>query len=399
MGDSERAAHMPGGEAGHPARKILVVIAEDWFALSHFAPLLQELSSLGGEVVVATRSSGRFQEIAKIGVRTREFDFHRGSLNAATLLRVRNGLARLIEEERPDVVHAIALQTMVMASLALSASGHKPSAVILHLTGLGYLGHSRSPVAAMVRPLVRAALRRCVTTQNAWLIAENSDDLTRMIADGAALPARAAIVPGAGVDPELFPQSPAPTHAVPRAAYVGRMLLSKGVHILVEAQRLLQARGVPVDLALYGAADSGSRQAIPRETLEQWNRQSGVAWHGATDDVAGVWRASDIAVVPALGGDGMPRAMLEAASSGRPLVVSDVPGCREFLRDGIEGFLAPPGDPDALARQIARLAADAALRARMGTAARRRVLESYTTDAVRKSIRDIYAIAAMEQRA
>ena len=397
MGHGETAARGPAARAGYSPNKILVVIAEDWFALSHFVPLLQELSSLGGEVVVATRSSGHFHELTKLGVRTRGFDFHRGSLNVPKLLRVRSELARLIEEERPDLVHAIAMQTMVMTSLAISTSGYKPLAVILHLTGLGYLGHSRSPLAAIVRPLARAVLSRCVMTQNAWLIAENSDDLAKMVADGVALQARTAIVPGAGVDAAMFPQAPAPLNSVPRAAYVGRMLLSKGVHILVKAHGLLRARGVPVDLALYGAADAGSRQAIPRATLEQWNRQSSVTWHGSTDDVAGVWRASDIAVVPALGGDGMPRAMLEAASSGRPLVVSDVPGCRQFLRDGIEGFLVPPGDPHALAQQIARLAADPELRARMGAAARRRLQEGYTTDAVRKSIRDIYARAILEQ--
>ncbi len=397
MGDGERAARGPGARGMAPPEKILVVIAEDWFAVSHFVPLLRELSSFGREVVVATRSSGLFHEIAKLGVRTRGFDFHRGSLNVPKLLRVRSALARLIEEERPDVVHAIAMQTMVMTSLALSACGYRPSAVMLHLTGLGYLGHSRSPLATIVRPLARAALRRCAMTQNAWLIAENSDDLTRMIADGVASQARTGIVPGAGVDPAVFPHAPAPLNSVPRAAYVGRMLLSKGVHILVEAHRLLRTRGVPLDLALYGATDAGSRQAIPRETLEQWKRQSGVAWHSNTDDVAGVWRAADIAVVPALGGDGMPRAMLEAASSGRPLVVSDVPGCRQFLRDGIEGFLVPPGDARALAQQIALLATDPELRARMGAAARRRLLESYTTEAVRKSIKDIYAKATREQ--
>lgn len=397
MGDGEGAAREPGARGGDPPLKILVVIAEDWFAVSHFVPLLQELSSIGREVVVATRSSGLFHEIAKLGVRARGFDLHRGSLDVPKLLRVRRELARLIEEERPDVVHAIAMQTMVMTSLAISTSEYRPGALILHLTGLGYLGHSRSPLAAIVRPLARAVLRRCVMTQNAWLIAENSDDLAKMVADGVALQARTAIVPGAGVDAAMFPQAPAPLNAVPRSAYVGRMLLSKGVHILVEAHGLLRASGVPVDLALYGAADAGSRQAIPRATLEQWNRQSSVAWHGSTDDVAGVWRDSDIAVVPALGGDGMPRAMLEAASSGRPLVVSDVPGCRQFLRDGIEGFLVPPGDPHALAQQIARLAADPELRARMGAAARRRLLEGYTTDAVRKSIRDIYARATMQQ--
>jgi glycosyltransferase involved in cell wall biosynthesis len=271
--------------------------------------------------------------------------------------------------------------------------------VILHLTGLGYLGEARSPLARMLRPLACAALRHCIRTQNAWLVAENGDDLARMVAEGVAPPERTAIVPGAGIDPALFPQEAATLNRVPRAAYVGRMLASKGVHILVEAHRLLRERGVPIDLALYGAADPGSRQAISRQVLAGWGRRAGISWHGRTSDVAGVWRNADIAVVPALGGEGMPRAMLEAAACGRPLVVSRVPGCRHFVRHGIEGLVVPPGDPDALARGIGQLAERPDLRAQFGAAARRRLLRSYTDDAVQARIRHIYARASSADRA
>ena len=274
-----------------------------------------------------------------------------------------------------DVVHAIAMQTMVMTSLALIMTRHRPSAVILHLTGLGYLGRARSPFARILRPVAHAALRRCMASQRAWLVAENSDDLATMVAEGVVAQARTALVPGAGVDPALFAQlRPAP-NPVPRAAYVGRMVLSKGVHVLVEAHRLLQERGVPLDLSLYGAADPGSRQAIPRKVLAQWSQRAGVSWHGRTDDVVGVWREADIAVLPALGGEGMPRAMLEAAACGRPLVVSGVAGCRQFVRNGKEGFVVPPGDVEALARALTRLAHDPALRASLGAAAACRLVE------------------------
>ena len=371
-------------------RKVLVVIAEDWFALSHFGPLVSELAALGDDVVVATRSSGRLHEIEVLGARTRPFDFSRGSLNVSRLLQVRSGLGRLIEDERPDVVHAIAMQTMVMTSLALATSKHRPSAVVLHLTGLGYLGQSRSPIASVLRPLAHAALRHCMMTQSTWLMAENSDDLAALAAAGSVPSRRTAIVPGAGVDPVLLPQLPLPVNATPRAAFIGRMLVSKGVHVLVEAHRLLRAQGVQVGLALYGDADPGSRQAITAATLSEWNGTPGVGWHGRTGDVVGVWAESDIAVVPAIGGDGMPRAMLEAAACGRPLVVSDVAGCRQFVRQGVEGFVVPPNDPRALADAIARLARDPELRARLGAAARRRVVSSYTIDAVREKYRQVY---------
>jgi glycosyltransferase involved in cell wall biosynthesis len=376
-----------------PWSKILVVITEDWFALSHFVPLLSELRALADRVVVAARSSGRLDEVRALGLEARDFDMHRGSLDIRDLKEVRAALARLIDEERPDVVHAVALQPMVLASLALSGTAHRPAAVILHLTGRGYLAYARSPLARLVRTAAHAALRRCSARHNAWLVAENGDDVAEMVKARVAAPDRTAILPGAGVDPARFPQMPAPDNPVPRIAYVGRMLRSKGLHVLVEAHRRLRARGIAAELSLYGEADAGNREAIPHEVLAAWSAEPGVAWHGRTGDIVGVWRAADIAVVPHLGGDGMPRAMLEAAACARPLVVSDVPGCRQFVRPGTEGLLVPPGDAGALADALARLVADRELRLQAGAAARRRVVREFTEAAVRSRTREIYHAA------
>jgi len=375
--------------------KVLVVITEDWFALSHFVPLISELKALAAGVVVATRSSGRLGEVERLGVRARSFDMHRGSLNVALLKEVRDRLAALIDEEQPDAIHAIAMQPMIMTSLALARARHRPAAVVLHLTGQGYLGSSRSPIAYLLRPLARAALRHCAVRHATWLVAENSDDVGRMIRDGVAVPGRTAIVPGAGLDLARYPELPAPCNHTVQVAFVGRMLRSKGPQVLVAAHRRLRARGVAIDLALYGDADSGSREAIPKETLAAWNAECGITWHGRTGDIPGVWQTADIAAVPALGGDGMPRAMLEAAACGRPLVVSDVAGCRHFVQPGVEGLVVPPGDAATLAEALARLAGDRAWRLRAGAAARRRVLLC-SEDAVRAKIRDVYC-AAREQ--
>ena len=208
--------------------KVLVAITEDWFALSHFVPLIGELQALASSVVVATRSSGRLGEIERLGVRTRPFDMHRGSLNAALIKQVRDGLADLIDEERPDAVHAIAMQPMIMTSLALAKARHRPSAVILHLTGQGYLGSSRSPVAYLLRPLARTALRHCAARHATWLVAENNDDVGRMIRDRVAVPGRTAVVPGAGVDLSRYPELPVPCNPTAKVAFVGRMLEIQG---------------------------------------------------------------------------------------------------------------------------------------------------------------------------
>ncbi len=126
--------------------------------------------------------------------------------------------------------------------------------------------------------------------------------------------------------------------------------------------------------------------------LSAWGTEAGITWHGRTGDIVGVWRAADIAAVPALDGDGMPRAMLEAAACGRPLVVSDVAGCRQFVRPGVEGLVVAPGDPAAFAEALARLAGDRTWRLEAGAAARRRV-QHCSEDAVRATIRNVYRSA------
>jgi glycosyltransferase involved in cell wall biosynthesis len=376
-----------------PWKKILVVVTEDWFVLSHFVPLLTELRELAGSVVVATRSSGRLDEIRALGVEARAFDMQRGSLKPGDIKAARDNLVRLIDAEGPDAVHAIAMQPMVMVSLALAKTYHQTAAVIFHLTGRGYLGYSRSPLARLLRGLAHAAIRRCSAYHNAWLVAENNDDVAEMLAARVATPGRTAVLPGAGIDPLRYPQLPPPNNRVPRIAFIGRMLKSKGVNVLMQAHRLLRARGIAAELSLYGDTDAGNREAIPEAELRRWSREPGVTWHGRTNDVVGVWGTADIAVMAPRSGEGMPRAMLEAAACGRPLVVSDVPGCRHFVRPGIEGLVVPPGNAKALANALAKLILDREMRHQAGAAARRKLVREYTVAAVRAKTREVYYAA------
>lgn len=370
--------------------RILVVITEDWFALSHFKPLLAELRRLASEVVVAAGSSGRLDELSALGVRPVPFDMRRGSFNPILQADVRRRLARLIDDERPDAVHAVALQPILLTSLAVDAAAHKPRALVLHVTGLGYIGVSRAIRARLVRSVAFGLTRYGSRHANVWLLAENPDDLAYVLGRGIGSWDRSSIVPGAGVDPDWFAALPPPHNAVPRVAFVGRLIRSKGVETLVAAHRLLRQRGTALDLALYGAPDAHNPDAVTPETLAEWTAQPGLTWHGHVSDVRNVWREADIAAVPTLGGEGVPRAMLEAAACGRPIVASDVPGCNHFVRQGVEGALVPPSDAQALAEALERLAVDAALRCRQGEAARQRLLDGFTTEAVGGAIREAY---------
>lgn len=370
-------------------RKILVCITEDWFALSHFKPLLRTLASFSDEVVVACRSSGRMGEIEALGCRTIDFDFHRSSLKPLTQANVVRRLSTLMAVEKPDVVHAIAMQVLVVTAIATRAA--RVPHVVLHLTGLGFLGISEGTAARLIRPLALRELDRTLRRPGNWLLAENPDDVAFLREGGADAGDRLTILGGAGIDEHEYPAQPAPNNPVPVAAFVGRMIRSKGVDVLVEAQQLLARRDVPLAVALYGKTDDDNPGGVPRAEIEAWAHRGGVTWHGHVSDIRQVWASADIAVLPAITREGLPRAVLEAAASARPLIVTDVPGCRHVVRDGIDGIIVPPSDAPALALALERLASDPTLRERMGAAARERVLSGFTIAHVEAGIRDAYA--------
>jgi glycosyltransferase involved in cell wall biosynthesis len=368
--------------------KILILITEDWFAVSHYLPLVRALTALPAEVAVATRVRDKGEPIEAAGARLVPFDFRRGEPNPLTEARVAARLVRLLRAERPDVVHAIALKPIALAALVRRAA--PASRLAIHLTGTGLVGTAASRAARAAFGAVRRLVALSHRRPDTWLFVQNPDDWASLARAGARDPSRMTLLGGAGVDPSHFAALPPPTRQPLRAAFVGRLVWSKGVDVLVEAQRRLGERGIELELLLAGLPDAQNPRALSRANVEAWARQPGILWPGHVEDVREVWREAAIAIVPSRGGEGLPRAMLEAAACARPLIASDVPGCRHFLRHEIEGLLVPPGDAEALSSAIARLAGDADLRLRMGEAARQRVLSGFTEADMAAAVRQGY---------
>jgi len=368
--------------------RIVLLITEDWFALSHFRPLIALLSELAEEVVVVTRSSGRLPEIEALGAGTVEFDFRRGSNNQALAAQLAWRLARLLKRLRPDVVHLIAMKPIVLGGLALRLL--RVPHVVVHVTGQGLAGIATDPLLRLYRFGMLRVLAGLLRKPTSLLLVENPDDLAMVRNVVPNLGSRFAILGGAGVNPAAFPALAEPQHDVPVAAHVGRMIRSKGIDLLLEAYDRLRRQGVRLNLDLFGSSDRDNPEAIPPHEIETWCERTGAHWHGPVADVAGIWKRADFFVLASRGGEGLPRALLEAAASGRALVVTDVPGNRHFVRDGIEGLTVPPGDVGALAAALTRLANNRELRLRLGAAARQRLLEGFTEDHVRAAVRASY---------
>lgn len=380
---------MPSLKTGKPiCHKVLICVTEDWFALSHFQPLIKRLRQLFQDVVVVARSSGRMNELEALGARTIHFEYNRSSMNPVRETQTVRKLAAILDQEKPDVAHLVAMKPIVLGGLATSMAGTPH--VVVHMTGLGFLAISDSLMARAAKTVALQIISRTIRQNSNWLLVENPEDLAFLQSGGVEPRNRVTMLGGAGIDPNAFPATPDPGNVPPRVAFVGRMIRSKGVGILIEASRILESRSVDIAIDLYGDTDDGNPDAIPISVLQSWQDGERNCFHGFTRDVANVWSRSDIFVLPALSREGMPRSLLEAAASGRPLVVSDVPGCRHFVRDGVEGLIVPPGDAAALAGALERLAGDPCLRSTFGLAARARVLAGYTETAVEQGIELAY---------
>ena len=376
---------MPAPQIDLTGRKLVFVVTEDWFFASHFLPMARAARELGLDVVVVTRVRDHRSILEAAGARVIPLEAERRSLNPMALGYAAGQLASVLRAERPDLVHCIALRGILVGGFAATLAG-LPRRVYA-LTGLGFVGARTDWQGRLARGAMRALVRGLETRSTHYLF-ENPDDPQLLgLAPGDT---HVTIVGGAGIDPDALTPAALPPQPPLRAAVVARMLWSKGIDLAVEAVRAARAEGAPVELSLYGAPDPSNPKAIPEETLRRWSREPGIRWHGPTVDVASVWREHHVCCLPSRGGEGLPRTLLEGAACGRALVTTDVPGCRTLVRDGVEGRVVPSNDARSLGRALAALSRDAVSVARMGEAARARVLDGFTERDAMTHVQNLY---------
>lgn len=373
----------------NPKRSLVFVVTEDWFFASHFLPMARAAIGMGLSVAVVTRVRAYRAAIEATGARVVPLEAERASLNPMAAGYAAGQLAGILKALDADIVHCIALRSILVGGTAAAMAGIP--ARVYALTGLGLVGARADRIGRVARLGLKALIRGPLASARTRFLFENPDDALALGLDPSER--SVTVVGGAGVALAAFAPQPMPPAPPLKVAVVSRMLWSKGVDVAVEATRLARSRGAAVELALYGAPDPSNRRSIDAATLRDWSRD-GVAWHGPTEDVAAIWAGHHVACLPSRGGEGLPRTLLEAGACGRALVTTDVPGCRSLVRDGIEGLLVPPGDAPALADALVRLCNDPAEVATFGAAARARIeaggfTEAAVTDRVCAVWRDL----------
>jgi len=356
------------------AKPILVyLVTEDWYFLSHRLPMAQAARDAGYEVHVATHLNGQGAAIERHGFALHPLDWRRGSLDPRDLARIVRQIRALYRTLAPDLVHHIGLQPAIIGSLAALGL---PPVRLNALAGMGYGFTSRTLKALLLRPALSLLMRMLFSDRNAAVLVQNLNDRDAMAAFGVS-PDRVFLIPGSGVDTDMLQPMPESQGEV-TAAFVGRLLDDKGVRTLIAAHARLTEQGCGVKLLIAGDRDEANPASIPQAEVERWRSIPGVEMLGHVADIREVWRRAHIAVLPSRR-EGLPKSLLEAAACGRPMVATDVPGCREIARAGVNAILVPPDDAAALANAIAQLAADPQLRQDFGAAGRRLVETEFSS--------------------
>jgi glycosyltransferase involved in cell wall biosynthesis len=330
-------------------------------------PLARAARAAGFRVYVATRTKDHVRELEEEGLQVLALDWRRESLNPLRAFVEIYRIAKIYRSYRPDLVHHIALKPSLYGSIAALFSLRSP--VINNLAGLGQGFSGDGVIAGLIRRVLSGAVRWLFRRKESCTIVENSDDRDFLI-EQIGVPANSVVlIRGIGVDERRFcfsEEPPVPVGQAINITMVSRLLWPKGVGELIEAGRLLRKRGNLVTIQLIGKPDESSRLSVPETKLDEWVAEGSAEWLGHRDDIPQIWRQAHIAVLPSYYREGIPRSLLEAAACGRPVVTSDMPGCREVVEHGVSGFLVPPHNVDALAQALESLVRDPDLRRRMG---------------------------------
>ena len=373
---------------GGAQRKLIFLVTEDWYFWSHRLPMAYAARDAGFDVAVATRVAAHGERIRQEGFTLHPLKWRREDLGLSANFAALIEIYRLYRRERPFLVHHVALKPALLGGIA--ALGARVPGVVSMIAGAGYAAIERRWHAKLISAFMRMMWPLVALRRNCRVIVQNDEDRRSMVALRPRAADRVVAIYGSGVDLDFFRPLPEPPSPPITAAYVGRMIAIKGIANLVAAQQSLQRDGVDLRLVLAGAPDPGNPSAIDETTLRSWAELPGITWRGHQPDVRPIWATAHIAALGSLGGEGLPKALLEAAAVGRPIVATDVPGTRDIARDGVNALLAPPGDVAALAAALKRLASDAACRRRFAEAGRRLVETEFSDRIVRDATAALY---------
>ncbi|MET0067269.1 MAG: glycosyltransferase family 4 protein [Candidatus Thiodiazotropha sp.] len=369
-----------------PDRLILFVVNDAGFFLSHRLPLALAARDFGFRVCVATPPGDGVEQIEAEGLLHYALPLSRSGANPFAELMTIRELYKLYRNLRPSLVHHVTIKPVLYGTLAARLA--KVPAVVNAISGLGFVFLAQGWFSALARAAVLNSYRWLFSRAGLWVIVQNRDDYRYLLDEECLSQEQLELIRGSGVDLRNFTLRPEPEQ-VPLVVLPARMLWDKGVSEFVAAAHTLKQQGVQARFALVGGIDPNNPESVPARQLADWARDSDIEWWGNRQDMAEVFSQANIICLPSYR-EGLPKVLLEAAASGRAIVTTDVPGCREVVSEGENGLLVPARESEPLAKALKQLIQDPGLRQAMGQKSRVLAEAEFSIDRVVAQHMSIY---------
>ena len=369
--------------------KVALVANTGWYLHNFRRGLIRQLQRDNHEVVVICPWDQYVENLRELGVRWISWNINRRGMNPFSDLQMTRKLAKIYRQERPDVVHHFTVKCVLYGTLAARLTG--VAGVVNAITGLGHLAISNRFRTRFLRPFMMRWWAWSLGGPNVRAMFQNKDDLAYLARYGTKLVANATVVGGSGVDLERF--SPALTNAdfsqPTTVLFAGRLIQEKGIREFVTAATQVRQSLPDVRFVVCGRVDPGNPSSICEDELNAWKQQCEIDFVGHVERLEDRIRAADVVVLPSYR-EGTPRILLEAAACAKPVIASDVPGCREAVDDRETGYLVPSRNVTALVKAILDLLGDRDLCAELGQAGRARMEALFDEGEVVRQTLDTY---------
>ncbi|TVR18852.1 MAG: glycosyltransferase family 1 protein [Balneolaceae bacterium] len=372
-----------------PGKKLLLVVNVDWFFLSHRLPIAQAAKEAGFDVTIAAADTGLSYKITDAGLRFVNLPFLEKKQPFFSELRMIGRLKNLYKNLQPDIVHHVTIRPVLYGSIAARLAG--VPVLINALSGLGYVYTGNSTKNKLLRLILHIMLRTGLKHKNSALILQNRDDIELFRERNIVQQVQIELIRGSGVNTDLYkPMVAEEKRGKAQVALVGRMLRDKGVIEFIEAAKTLLEKGVNADFHLYGAPYASNPTSISAHEMKTLTEPKGIHYHGAVENIAEELNKIDIVCLPSYR-EGLPKSLLEAASAGKPVVATNVPGCREIVEVGKNGYLVEPRNSDDLAEKLELLILNPELHGKFGQYGRRKVLSEFSEEIIVEQTLGLYS--------
>lgn len=364
--------------------KIAYIVNVDWFFVSHRLPLALHAIEKGWEVYLLTKDTGMKTELEGYGIHFVDVPFGRTSVNPIEEVKCAFTLKKCLKEIKPDVIHNVTWKGCLWGGIAAKMAKNKH--VVNALSGLGSVFINKGLVNKVMGYLAKVSFKDDYSV----FIFQNPDDVNWFKTTGYATEDRIHLIKGSGIDLNAYAYKEAVTQEKIKVLFPARMLRDKGLCELIEAFKILRPKYEgKIELVLAGSCGDANKTAVTEEELRGWLIEGYISWVGNQKNMYPLYVDCDIVVLPSYR-EGLPKSLIEACAVGRPIVTTNVPGCRECVDEGINGYLVPDRNSKELADAIEKLILDADKRKIYGLASRKKAEQDFSIENVIKKTFSIY---------